>query len=118
MLAESPTGYRDRQMNLCQFVMCSSKKGVSANHLARELEVTYKTSWFTCHRVRGAMLQDPLAGILGTDRDNVSRERAEDPVSVAPLAMGGALKELLAIPDPAATKPQLKRKKAAPPPKE
>jgi transposase-like protein len=47
------------------FLMCSSKKGVSANQLSRELNVTYKTAWFMCHRVREAMLQEPLAGMLG-----------------------------------------------------
>ncbi len=47
------------------FLMCSSKKGVSANQLSRELEITYKSAWFMCHRVREAMLQEPLAGMLG-----------------------------------------------------
>lgn len=53
------------------FLMCSSKKGVSANQLARELEVTYKTAWFMCHRVREAMLQEPLAGMLGAGPDSI-----------------------------------------------
>ena len=47
------------------FIMCSSKKGVSANQLSRELDITYKSAWFMCHRVREAMLQEPLAGLLG-----------------------------------------------------
>jgi transposase-like protein len=47
------------------FIMCSSKKGVSANQLRRELGVSYKTAWFMCHRVREAMLQEPLANMLG-----------------------------------------------------
>lgn len=47
------------------FMMCSSKKGVSANQLKRELGVSYKTAWFMCHRVREAMLQEPLASMLG-----------------------------------------------------
>lgn len=34
------------------FLMCSSKKGVSAHQLHRTLEVTYKTAWFLAHRVR------------------------------------------------------------------
>ena len=53
------------------YMMCSSKKGVSANQLARELNVTYKTAWFMCHRVREAMLQEPLAGMLGTGLDAI-----------------------------------------------
>lgn len=44
---------------------------VSANQLAGELEVTYKTAWFMCHRVREAMLQEPLAGMLGTGPDSI-----------------------------------------------
>src|SRR5687767_4860683 len=37
------------------FLMCSSKKGVSAHQLGRTLEVTYKTAWFLTHRIREAM---------------------------------------------------------------
>jgi transposase-like protein len=47
------------------FLMCSSKKGVSANQLSRELGLSYKSAWFMCHRVREAMLQEPLRGMLG-----------------------------------------------------
>jgi transposase-like protein len=37
------------------FLMCSSKKGVSANQLHRTLGVTLKTAWFLAHRLREAM---------------------------------------------------------------
>ena len=47
------------------FMICSSKKGISANQLKRELSVSYKTAWFMCHRVREAMLQEPFASMLG-----------------------------------------------------
>lgn len=53
------------------FLMCSSKKGVSANQLSRELNITYKSAWFMCHRVREAMLQEPLAGMLGAGPDSI-----------------------------------------------
>ncbi len=53
------------------FLMCSSKKGVSANQLSRELDISYKSAWFMCHRVREAMLQEPLAGMLGTGPDAI-----------------------------------------------
>lgn len=47
------------------FVMCSSKKGVSALQLQRMLGLpSYKTAWFICHRVRHAMAQEPLASML------------------------------------------------------
>ena len=47
------------------YLMCSSKKGVSAKQLERELDLTYKSAWFMCHRVRHAMSQPPLVGKLG-----------------------------------------------------
>ncbi|MEE9597879.1 MAG: IS1595 family transposase [Acidiferrobacterales bacterium] len=45
-------------------LMCSSKKGVSAHQIHRELGITYKSAWFMCHRIRYAMTQEPLAGML------------------------------------------------------
>lgn len=53
------------------FLMCSSKKDVSANQLSRELSISYKSAWFMCHRVREAMLQEPLRGMLGTRVNSV-----------------------------------------------
>lgn len=47
------------------FLMCSAKKGVSSHQLARELDVTVKTAWFLSHRIREAMKQEPLAGMIG-----------------------------------------------------
>jgi transposase-like protein len=49
------------------FQMCSSKKGVSANQLCRELNIHYRSAHFLCHRVREAMKREPLAGMLGKD---------------------------------------------------
>ena len=37
------------------FLMCSSKKGVSANQIHRTLGCTLKTAWFVAHRLREAM---------------------------------------------------------------
>jgi transposase-like protein len=48
------------------YLMCSSKKGISAHQLHRTLGVTYKTAWFMAHRIRFAMTQEPLAGMLMT----------------------------------------------------
>jgi transposase-like protein len=45
-------------------LMTSSKKGVSSHQIARELGVTQKTAWFLNHRIREAMKQEPLAGML------------------------------------------------------
>jgi hypothetical protein len=68
-------------------LMCSSKKGVSALQLQRELwgenpekkdkhgrpriNGSYRTAWFMCHRIRWAMTQTPftemLAGVIEAD---------------------------------------------------
>jgi transposase-like protein len=37
------------------YLMCESKKGMSANQLKRTLKVSYKTAWYLCHRIRKAM---------------------------------------------------------------
>jgi transposase-like protein len=43
------------------FLVCSSKKGMSAHQLHRMLGITYKSAWFMCHRIRYAMEQPPFA---------------------------------------------------------
>jgi transposase-like protein len=45
-------------------LMTSSKKGVSSHQIAREVGITQKSAWFLCHRVREAMRQEPMAGML------------------------------------------------------
>ena len=56
------------------YMMCESKKGISANQLKRTLDVSYKTAWYLCHRIRTAMshLSDGeervlLSGIIEMD---------------------------------------------------
>ena len=44
------------------YLMCQSKKGMSAHQLHRMLGVTYKTAWYLCHRIREAMGNDPFEG--------------------------------------------------------
>lgn len=39
-------------------LMCSSKKGISALQLSRQLGITYKSAWHLAHRVRHAMKTD------------------------------------------------------------
>jgi len=46
-------------------IMCSSKKGFSANQFARILGVDIKTGWFIGHRIREAMMEDGSTGPLG-----------------------------------------------------
>ncbi len=46
-------------------LMTSSKKGISSHQIAREIDVTQKSAWFLCHRIRKAMEQEPMTGLLG-----------------------------------------------------
>lgn len=46
------------------FLLCSSKKGMSAHQLHRILGVTYKTAWFMSHRIREAF-RDAAPGLMG-----------------------------------------------------
>lgn len=45
-------------------LMTSSKKGISSHQIAREVGITQKSAWFLCHRIREAMKQEPMAGML------------------------------------------------------
>jgi transposase-like protein len=49
------------------FLLCSSKKGISANQLGRTLGITLKSAWFLAHRIREAMKDDGSSGPLGGD---------------------------------------------------
>jgi len=52
------------------YLMIESKKGISANQMARTLNVSYKTAWYLCHRVRAAITEanpKPLKGIVEVD---------------------------------------------------
>jgi transposase-like protein len=47
------------------FIICSSKKSVSANQLSRMLNMTYKAAWFMAHRLRFAVSPElPLYRLL------------------------------------------------------
>jgi transposase-like protein len=47
------------------YLICSSKKGMSAHQLHRTLKVTYKSAWFLAHRIREAMRNGGLAPPMG-----------------------------------------------------
>ena len=51
-----------RKWFLAIYLMCESKKGISALQLKRTLGVAYKTAWYLCHRIREAMGNDPFDG--------------------------------------------------------
>ncbi len=55
---------------LCVYLLCESKKGMSAAQISRTLGISYKTAWYLCHRIRSAMQEAnaaPLDGILEMD---------------------------------------------------
>jgi transposase-like protein len=47
------------------YMMAASKKGVSAHQLHRSLDVTYKSAWFLCHRIREAMKNGGMLAPMG-----------------------------------------------------
>jgi transposase-like protein len=48
------------------FLLCESRKGMSANQLKRTLGVSYKTAWYLCHRIRHAMASAEKVMLDGT----------------------------------------------------
>ena len=64
---------------LAIYLMCSSKKGMSAHQLHRSLGITYKSAWFMAHRIRKAMEQGPLAdklsGVVEADETYIGGRR-------------------------------------------
>jgi len=69
----------------CAYLMMSSKKGISAHQLHRTLEVTYKTAWFMCHRLREAMCSGEFdvmggdGGIVEVDETFIGNDRTVKP---------------------------------------
>jgi transposase-like protein len=56
------------------YLLCESRKGMSANQLKRMLGVSYKTAWYLCHRIRAAMVEAerlPLDGTVEVDETYV-----------------------------------------------
>jgi transposase-like protein len=51
-----------RKWFLAIYLMCESKKGISALQLQRTLGVAYRSAWYLCHRIRKAMGNDPFEG--------------------------------------------------------
>ena len=49
---------------MAMFIICSSKKSISAHQLHRMLDITYKSAWFMTHRIRFAMNEGSAAALL------------------------------------------------------
>ncbi len=60
------------------YLICESKKGISANQMKRVLGVSYKTAWYLCHRIRAAMKDADahlLTGIVEADETYIGGRR-------------------------------------------
>ncbi len=65
---------------LATYLMCESRKGVSANQVKRMLGISYKTAWYLCHRIRAAMAavdgeRQPLGGTVEVDETFVGAKQ-------------------------------------------
>jgi transposase-like protein len=59
---------------LAVYLICQSKKGMSAHQLHRMLKIHYRTAWYLCHRIRHAVEQvtEPkLDGVIEIDETYV-----------------------------------------------
>lgn len=48
------------------YLICESRKGVSANQIKRMMGISYKTAWYLCHRIRKAMASAEKPMLDGT----------------------------------------------------
>jgi len=60
------------------YLMVESKKGMSANQMKRTLDVSYKTAWYLCHRIRAAVREvdaPKMSGVVEVDETYVGGKR-------------------------------------------
>ncbi|PZV37479.1 IS1595 family transposase [Mesorhizobium kowhaii] len=69
--------------------MCASKKGVSAHQLHRALEITYKTAWFLCHRIRETMRSGDFSPMGGNGKTVEVDETYIGRLKDTPVKSGG-----------------------------
>jgi transposase-like protein len=78
------TVFEDSRIPLSKWLLAihllsSSKKGMSAHQLHRNLGISYKAAWFMAHRLRYAMASGPLAelmqGVVEVDETYVGGKR-------------------------------------------
>lgn len=74
------------------YLMCSSKKGISAHQLHRTLGITYKSAWFMAHRIREAMRAGGLVAPMGGEGKIVEADETyfgkQDEPKVSPQRKG------------------------------
>jgi transposase-like protein len=66
-----------RKWFLAVYLMCESKKGISANQLKRSLAISYKTAWYLCHRIRKAMQEGNPRLLSDTMHETVNHHAKE-----------------------------------------
>lgn len=74
---------------LAVYLICQSKKGMSAHQLHRMLKIHYRTAWYLSHRIRHAMqqLDEPhLTGIVEMDETYVGGKKIGQGVGVGKAA--------------------------------
>ncbi|MEX0682077.1 MAG: IS1595 family transposase [Dehalococcoidia bacterium] len=81
--ATTGTIFEDSHVSLSKwfsaiYLMCASKKGVSAHQIHRMLGVAYRTAWFMCHRIREAMREGnwQLSGTIEADETFVGGKKS------------------------------------------
>ena len=63
---------------LATYLICESRKGMSANQIKRTLGISYKTAWYLCHRIRAAMKEihtEKLGGTVEVDETYVGGKK-------------------------------------------
>ncbi len=58
-------------------LMTNARKGISAKQMERHLDVSYKTAWYLCHRIRRAMSETGgvlFTGVIEADETYVGRK--------------------------------------------
>ena len=68
-------------------LVTASKKGISAHQLHRMLNITYKTAWFMCHRIREAMRDEHPVSLGGegkiVEADEAYHGKRETPAQLS-----------------------------------
>jgi transposase-like protein len=88
---------------LTAYLMCESKKSMSACQIQRTIKVSYKTAWYLCHRIRAAMKDagaDLLSGTVEVDETYVGGKvrgkgrgyRGNKAMVLAAVQRGGAVR--------------------------
>ena len=93
------------------YLICESKKSISANQIKRTIGVSYKSAWYLCHRIRAAMRSKVAGGptlfgvvevdetLVGGRRKGVGTGNREGKTWVAGAVQRGGEVRIEAIPN-------------------